>query len=84
MILDGPGIPFDVRGLALHYRPPLNWIVDELTPHGDREVEHVLPVAATVTVAQLHRRDKSRDSRLTDLEVGTRLDCGMSPRFGHA
>jgi hypothetical protein len=30
-----PGVPFDVRGLSLHYRPPLAAFVDVLTPDGD-------------------------------------------------
>jgi len=29
-----PGIPFDVRGLSLHYRRPLEGFVDELEPDG--------------------------------------------------
>jgi len=30
----GPGIPFEVRGLELHYRSPLGWLVDVLEPDG--------------------------------------------------
>ncbi len=30
-----PGVPFDVRGLELHYRPPFAGIVDVLAPAGD-------------------------------------------------
>jgi ferritin-like metal-binding protein YciE len=31
-----PGMPFDVRGLELHYRPPFNLLVDRLEPqNGD-------------------------------------------------
>jgi ferritin-like metal-binding protein YciE len=35
VIAGGPGIPFDVRGLELHYRAPFAFAVDELTPDGD-------------------------------------------------
>ena len=28
-------LPFDVRGLELHYRGPLSGLVDVLEPHGD-------------------------------------------------
>jgi hypothetical protein len=31
----GAGIPFAVRGRELRYRPPFQWIVDVLEPHGD-------------------------------------------------
>jgi hypothetical protein len=27
-----PGMPFEVRGLELHYRPPFNLLVDRLEP----------------------------------------------------
>jgi hypothetical protein len=30
------GVPFDVIGRNLHYRPPLRGFVDELEPDGDR------------------------------------------------
>ena len=29
-----PGLPFDVRGLELHYRFPFSWVVDVLEPDG--------------------------------------------------
>jgi hypothetical protein len=35
IVLAGPGIPFDVRGLELRYRAPLGFLVDVLEPHGD-------------------------------------------------
>ena len=35
IVLGGPGIPFDVRGLELRYRAPLAFLVDRLEPHGD-------------------------------------------------
>jgi hypothetical protein len=35
IVLAGPGIPFDVEGLELHYRRPLGFLVDLLEPHGD-------------------------------------------------
>ncbi len=30
-----PGVPFDVDGLSLRYRPPFQAFVDELEPDGD-------------------------------------------------
>lgn len=30
-----PGVPFDVRGLELHYRSPFRGFVDVLEPKGD-------------------------------------------------
>jgi hypothetical protein len=30
-----PGVPFDVRGLSLHYRRPVSGFVDELESDGD-------------------------------------------------
>jgi hypothetical protein len=33
-----PGVPFDVVGLQLRYRPPFADFVDELEPAGDRYV----------------------------------------------
>jgi len=30
-----PGMPFEVRGLSLHYRAPFRGFVDELEPDGD-------------------------------------------------
>ena len=30
-----PGVPFDVRGLELHYRPPFRGLVDVLEPAAD-------------------------------------------------
>lgn len=30
-----PGIPFDVRGLELHYRAPFGFLVDVLEPAGE-------------------------------------------------
>ena len=35
IVLGGPGIPFDVRGLELRYRAPLAFLVDVLEPDGD-------------------------------------------------
>jgi hypothetical protein len=35
ILLGGPGIPFEVRGLELHYRAPLAFLVDRLEPEGD-------------------------------------------------
>ena len=29
-----PPMPFEVRGLSLHYKPPFNWLVDVLEPDG--------------------------------------------------
>lgn len=34
VVLGGPGIPFDVDGLELHYRSPLGFLVDLLEPRG--------------------------------------------------
>jgi hypothetical protein len=31
----GPGLPFEVRGLELHYRAPLSFLVDVLEREGD-------------------------------------------------
>ena len=31
-----PGMPFEVRGLELHYRPPFRGFVDLLEPDGER------------------------------------------------
>jgi ferritin-like metal-binding protein YciE len=35
VVLRGPGMPFDVRGLELRYRAPFAFLVDRLEPHGD-------------------------------------------------
>jgi hypothetical protein len=35
VVLGGPGIPFDVRGLELRYRAPLAFLVDVLEREGD-------------------------------------------------
>jgi hypothetical protein len=35
VVLGGPGLPFDVKGLELHYRTPLGFLVDVLEPHDD-------------------------------------------------
>jgi ferritin-like metal-binding protein YciE len=37
-----PGMPFDVRGLELHYRPPFNVLVDRLEPSDGGYVGHAL------------------------------------------
>ena len=34
VVASGRGVRFDVRGLELHYRPPLQWLVDVLEPGG--------------------------------------------------
>jgi len=36
VVVGGPGLPFDVHGLELRYRPPLQWLVDVLEPDGPR------------------------------------------------
>jgi len=35
VVLGGPGLPFDVRGLELRYRAPLAFLVDVLERDGD-------------------------------------------------
>ena len=35
-----PGMPFDVRGLELHYRPPFTMLVDKLEPHDGGYLGH--------------------------------------------
>jgi hypothetical protein len=35
LVGSSPGIPFDVRGLELRYRRPLDFLVDVLEPAGD-------------------------------------------------
>ena len=35
VLLRGPGIPFDVRGLELRYRAPFAFFVDRLERNGD-------------------------------------------------
>jgi ferritin-like metal-binding protein YciE len=35
-----PGMPFDVRGLELHYRPPFNLLVDKLEPQDGGYLGH--------------------------------------------
>jgi ferritin-like metal-binding protein YciE len=35
VVVAGPGIPFDVRGLELRYRAPFAFLVDRLEPAGD-------------------------------------------------
>jgi ferritin-like metal-binding protein YciE len=35
IVVGGRGVPFDVHGLDLHYRPPFNWVVDVLEPAGN-------------------------------------------------
>ena len=35
VVVRGPGVPFDVRGLELHYRAPFAFLVDRLEPDGD-------------------------------------------------
>jgi hypothetical protein len=34
IVLAGPGLRFDVRGLELHYRTPVGFLVDVLEPDG--------------------------------------------------
>jgi ferritin-like metal-binding protein YciE len=37
-----PGMPFEVRGLELHYRPPFNVLVDRLEPSNGDYIGHAL------------------------------------------
>jgi ferritin-like metal-binding protein YciE len=55
VIVGGPGIPFEVRGLELHYRPPFQWLVDVLEPHDDHYDGRAVAFGRTIGEFQLRR-----------------------------
>jgi ferritin-like metal-binding protein YciE len=55
------GVPFEVRGLELHYRPPLQWLVDVLEPRGDGYRGRAVTFGRTIGEFELRR------IRVTDL-----------------
>jgi ferritin-like metal-binding protein YciE len=55
------GVPFDVRGLELHYRPPFQWLVDVLEPSGDGYRGRAVTFGRTIGEFELRR------IRVTDL-----------------
>lgn len=55
------GVPFEVRGHELRYRPPLHWVVDELEPAGDRYLGRTVAFGRPIATFELRR------IRVTDL-----------------
>jgi ferritin-like metal-binding protein YciE len=55
VIVGGPGIPFTVHGLELHYRPPFQWLVDVLVPHADHYDGRAVAFGRTIGAFQLRR-----------------------------
>jgi ferritin-like metal-binding protein YciE len=55
------GVPFDVRGLELHYRPPFQWLVDVLEPDGEGFSGRATAFGRTIGAFELRR------IRVTDL-----------------
>jgi ferritin-like metal-binding protein YciE len=55
VIVGGPGIPFEVRGLELHYLAPFQWLVDVLEPHGDHYHGRAVAFGRTIGEFQLRR-----------------------------
>jgi ferritin-like metal-binding protein YciE len=56
-----PGVPFEVRGNELHYRPPFQWVVDLLEPDGDGYRGRVMALGRVIGEFELRR------IRVTDL-----------------
>jgi hypothetical protein len=57
LVLRVAGVPFDVRGLELHYRPPLQWIVDVLVRSGDHYEGRTVVLGRTIGRFRLRRRE---------------------------
>jgi ferritin-like metal-binding protein YciE len=55
------GVPFEVRGLELHYRPPFQWLVDVLEPSSDGYRGRAVVLGRTIGEFELRR------VRVTDL-----------------
>jgi ferritin-like metal-binding protein YciE len=52
-----PGMPFEVRGLELHYRPPFNMLVDKLEPQNGGYLGHATMLGREVGRFRLRRLD---------------------------
>jgi ferritin-like metal-binding protein YciE len=52
-----PGMPFEVRGLELHYRPPLNLLVDKLEPQNGGYLGHATMLGREFGRFRLRRLD---------------------------
>jgi hypothetical protein len=55
VLAGGLGVPFTVRGRELHYRPPLQWVVDVLEPQGDGYDGRTLAFGRTIGRFTLRR-----------------------------
>jgi len=56
IVVGGPGIPFDVRGLELRYRAPLAFLVDVLEPRGEGFHGRATAFGRTYGTFELSRR----------------------------
>src|SRR5438105_15369926 len=52
-----PGMPFDVRGLELHYRPPFGMLVDRLEPRDGGYFGHATMLGSEFGQFRLRRLD---------------------------
>jgi ferritin-like metal-binding protein YciE len=52
-----PGMPFEVRGLELHYRPPFNALVDRLEPQNGGYLGHATIAGREVGQFRMRRLD---------------------------
>src|SRR4051812_43058550 len=57
VLLNGPGLPFDVSGVELRYRRPLNWLVDVLERSGDGYDGRAVAFGRTIGTFRLERKD---------------------------
>jgi ferritin-like metal-binding protein YciE len=58
-----PGMPFEVRGLELHYRPPFNLLVDRLEPQNGGFVGHATVLGREFGQFRLRRLDDMEQLR---------------------
>ena len=55
LFVRGPGVPFEVHGYELHYRPPFQWLTDVLEPSGAGYRGRAVAFGRTVGEFELRR-----------------------------